>query len=77
MEANKTITYVVLSDDQLTDEGKEASLLGMKEVNFDWVVLVGARFSGLASKLRVLESTSQTASPVHPLLEDADATTYF
>ena len=51
MEANKTIIYVELSDDQLTDEGKEASLPGMKEVNFNWVVLVGARFIRLASKL--------------------------
>ena len=30
MEANKTIMAVVLDDDKLTDEGKEASLLGMK-----------------------------------------------
>ena len=50
MEANTTITYVDLSNDQLTDEGKEASLLGMKEVNLNSVVLVGARFIRLASK---------------------------
>ena len=49
MEANKTITEVGLDDHELTDEGKQASLLGM-EVNFNWVVFVGARFMRLASK---------------------------
>ena len=52
MEANKTVTDVrSVSYDQLTDEGKQASLLGMKEVNLNSVVLVGARFIRLASKL--------------------------
>ena len=50
MEANKTIAEVGLDDHELTDEGKQASLLGM-EVNFNWVVFVGAGFIRLASKL--------------------------
>ena len=51
MEANKTIRAVYLYESKLTDEGKEASLPGMKEVNLNSVVVVGARFIRLASKL--------------------------
>ena len=50
LEANKTIKDVGLSDDELTDEGKQASLLGIKKMKSNWVVLVGARFIRLASQ---------------------------